>query len=156
MNPGRTGLSLKARALGLLAMREQSRHELARKLGAHAETAEEVEAVLNELERAGHLSQRRFGESLLRRREQRYGRLRIARELDEHRVDDSLRSSLLGELADSERERAFGVWEKRFGRAPEDLKERARQYRFLAQRGFDGETISSVLKRAGGASSDDD
>ncbi len=130
-------------------MREHSRREMERKLAARAESDEQLAAVLDELERAGHLSQQRFGESLVRRRSERYGRLRIARELDEHRLDDTLRESLLGELGVDERERAYAVWRKRFDSPPADLKERARQHRFLAQRGFDAETVAWVLKRAG-------
>ena len=135
----------------MLALREHSRHELVRKLAPKAESEEQLQAVLDELERAGHLSQQRFGESLVRRRAERYGRLRIARELDEHRVDDGLRESLLEALVDGdgERERALSVWRKRFGNAPEDLKEKGRQHRFLAQRGFDAETIAWVLRKAG-------
>ena len=34
---------------------------------------------------------------------------------------------------------------KRFGKLPEDLRERARQARFLEQRGFDPDVIRRVL-----------
>ena len=41
--------SLRSRAVAILARREHSRAELARKLAPHAESREEVEAVLDEL-----------------------------------------------------------------------------------------------------------
>jgi regulatory protein len=141
--------SLRGRALSLLSMREHSRAELARKLAPHAESEEQLAAVLDELVRAGHLSDARFVESLARRRAPRFGRLRIERELAGHCIDEQLQASLLVDLAAGERERARAVWQKRFGRPPQDAADRARQYRFLAQRGFDGETVAWVLRHAG-------
>ena len=142
----RGGLSLRARALNLLAMREHSRAELARKLAPHADSDEQVGAVLEALEQAGHLSERRFVESLIRRRSERYGSRLIEYELSGHRVADEVSAPLLRELAADERQRALAVWRKRFGRLPEDLAERARQQRFLARRGFDAEVISAVFR----------
>jgi regulatory protein len=54
-------------------------------------------------------------------------------------------AATLARLKDTEAERARAVWAARFGRAPADAAERARQMRFLAQRGFSAETIRSVL-----------
>lgn len=51
-------------------------------------------------------------------------------------------------LAGTEFDRALLVWRRKFGAPPADLAERARQYRFLAQRGFDGETIGRVFRAA--------
>ncbi len=144
--PRRSGLSLRARALNLLAIREHSRVELTRKLATHAESEEQLGAVLDDLERAGHLSQQRFVESLIRRRSARYGSRLIEHELKGHRVADEISAPLLRELATDDRQRALEVWRKRFGRPPEDLSERARQHRFLAQRGFDAEAISAVFR----------
>jgi regulatory protein len=142
----RAGPSLRTRALGLLAMREHSRVELRRKLAPHAESDEALSAVLDALEQAGHMSERRFVESLIRRRSQRYGSRLIEHELQGHRIADDISGPLLRELGADERQRALEVWRKRFGRAPEDLKERAKQQRFLAQRGFDAEVISAVFR----------
>ncbi len=144
--PRRAGLSLRARALNLLAMREHSRAELARKLAPHAESDEAVVAVIETLEQAGHLSERRFVESVIRRRSERYGSRLIEYELQGHRIADDVSGPLLRELAADERQRALAVWRKRFGRAPEDLPERAKQQRFLARRGFDAEIIASVFR----------
>ena len=46
-----TGPSLKARAYQYLSRREMTRAELARKLSPHADSAEALEALLDELER---------------------------------------------------------------------------------------------------------
>jgi regulatory protein len=144
--PRRGRFPLRARALALLAMREHSRAELARKLAPYAESDEELQGVLAALEQAGHLSELRFVEGVIRRRSQRYGSRLIEHELKGHRVPDDISAPLLRELAADERQRALAVWRKRFGRAPRDLAERAKQQRFLAGRGFDAEVVSAVFR----------
>lgn len=133
-------------------MREHSRDELARKLAPYAESPQALADLLEALERAGHLSEQRFIESLLRRRAPRFGRRRIEQELEQHRVGDAARVDALRQVSETERERALSVWRKRFGQRPASLAERGRQHRFLAARGFDAETIAWVLKH--GAESD--
>lgn len=142
----RPGLSLKGRALKYLAAREHSRLELARKLAAHAESAEQVESLLNDLERDGWLSAERFAASVAYRKSSRYGAARIKAELKQHRVPDDVTSSLIGELQSTELARAHALWQRRFGAVPADPQERARQSRFLLQRGFSGDVIQRILK----------
>jgi regulatory protein len=48
-------------------------------------------------------------------------------------------------LRSSELDRARAVWQGRFGAVPADARERARQMRFLAGRGFSAEVIRSVV-----------
>ncbi len=139
-------LSLKGRALRLLAQREHSRVELQRKLAPHAESGEQLEAVLKALEEGGFLSSERFAESLAHRRAARFGLRRIEQELGTHRLDASITTPLLGHLRETERERALAAWRKRFGASPADAAERARQHRFLAQRGFTADAIAWVLR----------
>jgi regulatory protein len=146
----RPGPSLRARALRLLAMREHSRAELGRKLAAHAESDDALNRVLDHLQQAGHLSDERFVESLVQRRSSRYGRLRIGQELAGHGLDESKLSGVLSELAAGDRDRALAVWRKRYGSPPADLAEKSRQHRFLAQRGFEGETIAWVFRTVKG------
>lgn len=141
-------MSLRGRALAHLARREHSRHELARKLRPHADSAEVLEAVLDALEQAGHLSQQRFVESLVRRRADKFGLRRIAQELEEHRLPGDLKQSALRALRETDTERAWQVWERRFGQAPTNPQDRARQQRFLAARGFGGDAIATVFRRA--------
>lgn len=142
-------VSLKARALQLLARREHSRLELQRKLAPHAESPDELERVLNELEQDGLASPQRFAESLVRRRVGRFGLRRIEQELGTHRLDPEVADPVLDRLRGTERERALDAWRRRFGVPAGDAAERARQHRFLAQRGFTGEAIAWVLKRDG-------
>jgi regulatory protein len=137
---------LRASAIRMLARREYSRAEISGRLGARAQSAEQLEAVLDQLAAEGLLSEARFAASLARRRSQRFGTARLAQELKQHRIDPSIAEPLLGAAHQSERERALAVWSTRFGAPAASLTEKARQYRFLTQRGFSGETVNWVLR----------
>ena len=142
--------TLMHRALAMLTRREHSRLELERKLARFAESAEALGAVLDDLERSRLLSAERFSQSLVHRREERYGSERITRELEQHQLDPDIVRERRAELAGSETERCYNVWQKKFGSHPADLEERARQVRFLTARGFSADVIRDVLKRARG------
>ena len=153
--------SLKARALRLLSLREYSRKGLAAKLaesearwgklgGDQAEQTSEsrnsqIEAVLDEFEARGWLSDERFAEALVRRRSERYGMRKIADELERAGVDSKESAKLLGALKETEFQRAFDLWAKKYGVRPQDQKEKARQYRFLASKGFGSEVVTKVI-----------
>lgn len=144
----RPALSLKAIALRLLSRREFSRHELATRLAPRAQNAEELQQVLDDVQARRFQSDERFTESLVHRRAPQFGARRIEFELDNHRIDAATAARTVAELAASERERALAVWQRKFSAPAHDLNEKARQYRFLAQRGFEAETISWVLRQA--------
>ena len=144
--PGvRAPASLRQRALMWLAQRDHSRKELHDKLQrwvqgleaarALAPTApwpdaQQIPALLSELEAAGHLSDARVVESRIHVREPARAALRA-----------------------SELQRAHSVWARKFGQAPANAAERARHMRFLAGRGFTADTIRAVLR---GAPADDE
>ena len=145
----RRALSLKARALQLLAQRDQSRVELRRKLLRHiGEDAEagagQVDPLLDWLEANRYLSAARFVESRIAARQVRFGNLRIRAELAQHRL--ALPDQAAEELAASELGRAASVRERRFGTAPENTAARAAQSRFLVQRGFSPEVVHRLMR----------
>ncbi|MFN3888522.1 MAG: recombination regulator RecX [Aquabacterium sp.] len=142
----RPGLSLKGRALKYLAAREHSRVELRRKLGPYAETPEEVERVLDELESRRFLSAERFAESVAHRRGARYGASRVQAELAQHQLPPDVVRDAVQTLRDSEFDRAWALWARRYGAIPTEAAERARQSRFLASRGFSGDIIRRILR----------
>jgi regulatory protein len=144
----RPGLSLKGRALKHLAAREHSRVELVRKLSPHAESAEQLAQVLDELEQRGFLSAERFAESVVHRKSARYGTARLKAELAQHRLPEDLTRDLTRQLKDSESDRAWALWLRKFGELPQSPEEKARQMRHLAGRGFAGDAIRQVFKRA--------
>jgi regulatory protein len=143
-----SSLSLKGRALKYLAAREHSRVELQRKLAPHAESPEEIDRVLDELEARGFLSAERFVQSVLHRKAARYGAARVQAELAQHRLPAELTQAARQQLRDTEFSRAQSVWARRFGQPPATPEERARQSRFLAGRGFSGDVVRAVLKSA--------
>lgn len=44
--------------------------------------------------------------------------------------------------------RAKAVWERRFGRPPADMTERAKQVRFMVARGFSRAVVSRIIQGA--------
>ena len=142
-------VSLKARALRFLSMREHSRLELARKLQRHVQEGDDVGALLDWLENAKFLSQARFSESLIHRRAARYGNSRIVSELQSHGIQGDALSDLKVRLQVDELARAREVWLKKFGTPAADASERGKQMRFLQQRGFSHKAIESVMRLRG-------
>jgi regulatory protein len=129
-------LSLKGRALRYLSQREHSRFELRRKLSKYAEEGDDVDALLDFLEKNNWLSQERFAESLVNRKAARFGASRVVAELQSHGVSGEALTEIKAGLTDSETERAVDVWRRTFGTVAEDAAARAKQMRFLLQRGF--------------------
>jgi regulatory protein len=140
------GDSLKERALKLLARREHTRRELARKLAAHAKDSTDIERVLDELQNRGWLSEARAAEQLIHARRPRFGARKIERELRDRGVSAEAVAAALPQLKDGDLEAARAVWRRRFGRQPRGAAERARQVRFLQGRGFAFDVIFKVLK----------
>jgi len=139
-------LSLKGRALKLLAAREHSRRELERKLAPHETEPGELKTALDELQARGFIDEQRVVDSLLHRRAARLGAGRIQQELQAKGLDAERVALAVASLKASEVERAREVWRKKFGMLPLDAAQRAKQARFLAARGFGGEVIRRVLR----------
>ncbi|MES1998586.1 MAG: recombination regulator RecX [Pseudomonadota bacterium] len=137
--------SLRSRALEALSRREHSRIELARKLAPHTDNPDELHVLLDDLQARGWLSDARYTEQVVHARQARYGSRKIAYELREQGIDDSLISASLAALKDTELERARGVWEKKFGRPPTTEQEKAKQIRFLQSRGFGWDVIKLAM-----------
>jgi regulatory protein len=160
----RAAPSLRARALRYLAAREHSRAELKRKLasaepGPPAEPAAdsrrrdrpepaaeaEIETLLDEFERKGWLSESRLADQMVQAARGRYGSRRVLDKLRQKGATDQALDAAAHALQQQDLESARALWRKRFGKPPADLRERARQARFLAGRGFSSEVIREVL-----------
>jgi regulatory protein len=144
----RPPISLKARALRYLSAREHSRQELARKLSRYAQEGDDIEALLDSLEAANFQSQERFSESLVNRRAARFGNTRILAELHTHGIEADKLNAIKHQLAEDEVQRACDVWQRKFGTPPSNPAEKARQMRFLQQRGFSHKAIQAALTQA--------
>ena len=139
--------SLRERALKLLARREHSRAELARKLLAHAEDPAEVEKVLEDCERRGWLSERRVVEQRVHTLRKRFGTRRIEHDLRRKGISEDAVAAALADLKGGELEAAREVWRRKFGgRPPRRPADRARQVRFLQGRGFELEVALKAIK----------
>ncbi|BCL74843.1 regulatory protein RecX [Jeongeupia sp. HS-3] len=144
--------TLRNRALGYLARREYARLELRQKLLPHADGDEaSLDAILDDFVSRGWLSDARFAEQWAHFRSQRYGPQRLRAELRQKGVDDNLIDDALANVSDDEYAQARAQWQKKFGSAPQDQKERAKQLRFLAGRGF---SLDVVYKVVGGGEDD--
>ncbi len=138
---------IRAAALRLLARREYAELELARRLEQRGHGEAEVGAVVRGLVEEGLLSETRFVEAFVHsRRDRGTGPARIQAELRTRGVHDELSAAYLDFGDPQWRELAEAVRRKRFGSAaPQDLKERARQARFLHYRGFTAEQVRGAL-----------
>jgi regulatory protein len=106
-----------------------------------------VEEALAWLQSQGYLSDSRFAQSRVHVRSSRFGNLRIQQELSRHQV--VITPEMQQELVASEVSRARSVHQRKFGDTPAcSLADRAKQTRFLMQRGFSSEVIRRVVGRA--------
>ncbi len=140
-----TAISLTGRALRLLSAREHSRAELQRKLARFEEEPGALVKVLDALEAKDFINEARVLESVVHRRAAKLGAARIRQELQAKGLEPEAVVQAVDQLRASEVERAREIWRKKFGAPPADAAERGRQMRFLASRGFGGDTIHRVV-----------
>ncbi len=145
----RPARSLRSRALALLARREYSRHELAKRLAPFTENPAEIPELLDDFERSGWLSEARVVEQVVASRRRRFGASRISFELREKGISESAIAGAQAQLKESELDAARAVWQRKFGKRAGSAAERARQIRFLQGRGFALETALRIIKHAG-------
>ena len=136
---------LRVQALKLLARREHSRAELRARLLPLVQEGDEVEAVLDDLERRNWLSDERAAAQIVHAKRSRFGAHRIAHELRSKGIAEEWISAALPQLKETELDAAREVWQAKFGAPPKDRNEKAKQIRFLQSRGFAMEVIFRVL-----------
>lgn len=139
-------LSLRGKALSLLARREHSRAELAQKLSSHTEDTAELAVLLDDLVQRGFLSDARYAAEFVRAKSRRFGAAHMSYSLREKGVAESDIQAALASLENDELSRARQVWQSKFDTPPVSVEERGKQMRFLAGRGFSSEIIRKVLR----------
>lgn len=134
-------------AIRLLARREYARGELAMRLRQRGFSPDCAESVLDGLEERGYLSDERFAEIFVRTRIERgSGPLKIRAELGQRGVADEIIDRALAEADCDFGALAHRVRCRRFGETPPaDFEDKARQARFLAQRGFRADDVRRSL-----------
>ena len=135
--------TLKSQAIRLLARREYPRSELEEKLAAKGADKDELRSVLDELTSLGFLSDERYARSVAKQKSGRYSQRSIAGGLKAKGVGPDAIELALSEADGSDEATLLALWQRRFGRAPGDEREKARQVRFLQSRGF---ALSAILK----------
>jgi len=144
-SPPESAGELKARALRLLARREHTRAELAKKLAPHAGSGEAVEALLDGLVAQHLLSEARYAEERARVLARKFGAARIRHDLRSRGVAPELADRV---AAGDELERAIAIVRRRYPAPAASWSERARRARFLERRGFSHATIRAALGAA--------
>ena len=137
--------TLRERALRLLARREHSRAELARKLQAHAGSSDDLDPLLDELARRKLLSDERYAEVRASKLSRKYGTTRVAHELRASGIGKELVLAASKAAKETEFERAREVWRRKFHLLPRTREERAKHMRFLQSRGFSFDAIRVVV-----------
>ena len=140
-------------AVNLLALRDHSSVELTRKLRQrYADlTTTDLERLFAKLEGCGFLSNERFAQSYARSLVNRgQGPVKILYGLREKGISDELAKAALAHVEEEEAidwvQLASELRARKFGEhLPNDFKERARQSRFLAGRGFNLDSINAVF-----------
>ncbi len=135
--------------MDMLARREHSRLELkqklSRKFSSHADA---IDAEILRLEGEGLQSDARLAEAFIRARTSKgQGPMKIRMELKGKGVSDDDMALAFEECSPDWFSLAREVAEKKFGpgfERQEDMKEKARVARFLGQRGFSYDHISSL------------
>jgi regulatory protein len=138
---------LRQQAIKLLARREHTRVELARKLSGLG-TQEEIATVLADMEASQLQSDNRTAENYLRSNASRLGASRLRHTLKTRGVAPEMIEEQLAQAdLPDEIERARAAWSRKFSAAPANPKEWARQARFLQSRGFAGDIVRRLLKQ---------
>ena len=135
--------AVRARAVRLLARRDYGRAELRQRLIARGALPTEVDPVLDELERAGYLSDARYAQAVVAQKTGRFSRRAIADALQMQRVPQAAISEALESHELDDQATLVSLWRRRFGVPPADDREKARQVRFLQSRGF---ALSAILR----------
>lgn len=130
----------------MLSAREHSAKELFDKLVQKGFEVDEVSDALVDLQNDGLQSDTRFAESFVRSWVGKgRGEVRIRMDLQQHEVgSDIIEHAMHIEPIDWLRQITI-VWEKKFNQAPSSLSEKAKQVRFLQQRGFPADLIYQVI-----------
>lgn len=150
--------SIREAAMDYLSRREHATHELFQKLLAKGYESDDVSAALQRLVDQDLLSDSRFTEAFINQRISRgSGPLKIRAELRQKGISDAMIEAFLNERDVQWQESALAVRIRKYGsERPADLKEQARQSRFLQSRGFSSEQTRYAMSNSGSCDTDYD
>lgn len=129
-----------------LARRDRTAREVAEYLARQGYTEAIVTDVLGRLRGEAYVDDQRLARQRAEHWCRRgYGRLRARAELLARGVEPSIITAALDTVFTNEHRRAQELLEQRFPSAHQDVRARARAYRFLCRRGFPEEVIMVIL-----------
>jgi len=144
--PKQQAPSLMGRALRYLSRREHSRQELRKKLLPYAESEIELDELMVKLEAQSWLSDERFAESLVRRKSERYGSLKIVDELKQQGIEGDSLLEIKERLKISDATRAWELWQRKYdSMVTKDPKEKSKQMRYLVSKGFPLSVVTRIV-----------
>ena len=138
---------IEVRVIRLLNRREHSVYELKLKMLQKSYDVSDIDWVLDSLDKQGLVSDERFSEAYsYHRKERGFGPLKVALELRERQVHDRLIDANVNFTEQYWFDSAVNQRLKKFGSAqPKNFAAKAKQIRFLQQRGFTSSQISFAL-----------
>jgi regulatory protein len=140
-------LSAKSVAVKLLSRREHSALEIRDKLLKRDFEEEEIAQAISELKQGGWLSDERYAEAYIRMRQQKgFGPIRIAMELHERGVDESIVEAFIDNGEESWQQILERQYLKKYKNRPVmDYNDKAKRVRFLQYRGFPLDAIYRII-----------
>lgn len=140
-------MSAKSVAVKLLSRREHSALEIRDKLIKRDFDEDEITRAIAELQQGGWLSDERFAEAYIRMRQQKgYGPIRIAMELNERGVKESIVDGYLCKDDEIWQQILKQQYLKKYKNTSiEDYNDKAKRIRFLQYRGFPLDAIYRLI-----------
>src|SRR5699024_3692243 len=100
--------------IAFLSRREHSSYELKNKLLRYTDDQQAIDNVLQRLQKENWQSDQRFVENFIELKKYKWGNKRIYYELEKHQLDKNLILELQEQLLETEFDRAYQVWERKF------------------------------------------
>lgn len=110
---------------------------------------DKIKVILDDFKQRGWLSDERFAEQVSHARQRKFGSQRIANELRQKGVADDVIANAIESAKTNDLDNARAIWQKKYGQAPKDKNEWAKQARFLQGRGFGFDIIKRVIAESG-------
>ena len=131
----------------MLSRREHSAFEIRDKLKKRDFEEAEIAQAISELKQGGWLSDERYAEAYIRMRQQKgFGPIRIAMELHERGVEESIVDAFMHDAEESWQQILERQYLKKYKNRPvEDYNDKAKRIRFLQYRGFSLDAICRVI-----------
>jgi regulatory protein len=112
----------------------------------YAESDIELDELMVKLEAQSWLSDERFAESLVRRKSERYGSLKIVDELKQQGIEGDSLLEIKERLKISDATRAWELWQRKFdSMVTKDPKEKSKQMRYLVSKGFPLSVVTRIV-----------